>query len=204
MLHDRMAIVEQHAACIHGWKWKLTYRLRLLPHDQNTGGFYVCVLQKADNATTTSSTHTSTPTAGSAGTKRALSPSAEERDASAAKKERPSTPAEDASSTSTPAAVSAPAVPNAGTDKDDKKKKQDWSYREDPFSYAPESDPELQSIVKYFKLKESFPRDTILVRNEEGRVVRVAYFTNELVKVSRSMISRVREGNGRNEVHRES
>ena len=146
--------------------------MRLLPHDQNTGGFYVCVLEKAGSASTSTS----------AGTKRGLSPSAEDRDA---KKEKLYSDVF-ADPNSAPASGAATPIPSAAEiENGGRKKKQDWSYREDPFAYAPQDDTELESIHKYFKLKDSFPKETILVRNEEGKVVRVAYFTNQLVKVSR-------------------
>ena len=147
-----------------------------MPHDQNTGGFYVCVLQKASSGSASSTNaadadaEADVGASTSAGVKRALSPSAEDRDV-AAKKEKLAEAADE----SAPASGTATPIPTAATTAaegaEGKKRKQDWSYREDPFAYAPETDPELMSIVKYFKLKETFPRDTILVRNEEGKVV---------------------------------
>lgn len=172
---------------VSSWTDELNPRLRLLPHDQNTGGFYVCVLHKSESAAPAPAPSTSTSTAASASTssglKRALSPNAEDA-ARDTKKEKIASEGE-ASAPASGTATPTPAIPSAAEPDNNagKKKKQDWSYREDPFTYAPESDPELVSIVKYFKLKDTFPRDTILVRNEEGKVVRVAYFTNQLVKV---------------------
>lgn len=158
-------------------------RMRLLPHDQNTGGFFVCVLEKA-----------ATPSTGT-GIKRALSPSAtEDRDA---KKEKVET-TDDGAPAAVPASASgAPAQAASASNgkgksnarsikgRPTKKEQKDWSYREDPFSFAPADDPELETIIKYFKLKDTFPKETIMVRNEGGQVVRVAYLATPLVKVSR-------------------
>lgn len=165
--------------------------MRLVPHDQNTGGFFVCVLEKAALPLRNQAT--------GSGNKRALSPSADaDREA---KKEKVSTPTDeileaaasdvpepeaeqptpDVSIPATPAVDATSAIPSASNKF---KRRHDGSYREDPFAYASPEDTEVQSIVDFFRLKDSFPRGNVLVRNENRTLMRVAYLTNDVVKVS--------------------
>jgi multisite-specific tRNA:(cytosine-C5)-methyltransferase len=106
--------------------------MRLLPHDQNTGGFFVCVLEKV--------LFNGKPESDAVkAAKRAASPSTPEgaREGKKVKSDEAEPDAED------PEAVPVEAVAEAGSVM---KEKKDWSYREDPFSYVDSANPELESI----------------------------------------------------------
>ncbi|WRT64898.1 uncharacterized protein IL334_001837 [Kwoniella shivajii] len=142
--------------------------MRLLPHDQNTGGFFVCVLEKAgsssstnnaEEATTSSLKRSATSPAPSGETKRAREKSPEP--------EVPVTPAE-----TTPAPSAKPG----------KKEKRDLTFKEDPLSYVSPEHEEVKSIIERFKFKDTFPRDNLMVRNEYGDPLRTIYMTNDIVK----------------------
>jgi multisite-specific tRNA:(cytosine-C5)-methyltransferase len=108
--------------------------MRLLPHDQNTGGFFVCVLEKEAAPAETSST------------KRAASPSTLEG-APDGKKTR----ADETEVAIDETAVVASEPKDAAGEVTEpvvaaKKEKKDWSYKEDPFSFVDAANPELDSI----------------------------------------------------------
>lgn len=110
--------------------------MRLLPHDQNTGGFFVCVLEKVIYGTDAEKSNAG---------KRAASPSTPEggREVKKVKAEETEAVPEADEEADEPAdAEGEKAAEGAG-----KKEKKDWSYREDPFSYVDPSSPELQSIL---------------------------------------------------------
>lgn len=106
--------------------------MRLLPHDQNTGGFFVCILEKLGRPSEPSemtSTATNLPPvqpldnvmiadeSGSSSLKRAAAPSMPTTDSAT---KRPKT--------------------------EQRKPKRDLGFKEDPYSFLDPSNPELQSI----------------------------------------------------------
>lgn len=144
--------------------------LRLLPHDQNTGGFYVCVLEKkaapeapAANATKVEKVDiASLPTPdeviaidekGSLPLKRAASPSAE-----------------------------AAAAPKKLRSEATKKEKRDLQFREDPFSFVDPTHAEIDVLKEWFQLQATFPENNLLVRNEYGNPLRTMYIVNDTIK----------------------
>lgn len=147
----------------------LEHCLRLLPHDQNTGGFFVCVLEKkaepsavpegtaivdVDSLPEPAEVETMDEK-GAQSLKRAASPTiASEPDA---KKSKP-------------------------TGKAEKKKKPDLSFREDPFSFVDPAHEEVQSVAKWFSLHDNFPSSNLLVRNEYGNPLRTMYVVNDVIK----------------------
>ncbi|WOO79748.1 Multisite-specific tRNA:(cytosine-C(5))-methyltransferase trm4b [Vanrija pseudolonga] len=146
--------------------------LRLLPHDQNTGGFFVCVLEKKitpdvvapdavrvniDELPEAEEGVEAIDDKGALSLKRQLSPSVEAAEVAAKK-----------------------AKVEAGTAT--KREKRDLAFREDPFSFVDPNHTEVESIVQWFQLKDSFPRDKLLVRNEYGNPLRTMYIVNDVVK----------------------
>lgn len=144
--------------------------LRLLPHDQNTGGFFVCVLEKAAEPSASTSAPKvdidslpepgdveATDEKGTLSLKRALSPSAEGAETETKKAKVPG------------------AAPR-------KKERPDLGFREDPFSFIDPAHAEVGIIVNWFGLNESFPRNNLLVRNEYGNPLRTIYIANDMVK----------------------
>jgi multisite-specific tRNA:(cytosine-C5)-methyltransferase len=118
--------------------------MRLFPHDQNTGGFFVCVLEKAGAVEAKAETTAPVPSppaveeppiveeaivadeTGTSTLKRAVSPSAE-AGPEVAKKTKQEV--------------------KKDTKKEEKSKKRDGSWKEDPFSYVDVDHKEVGTIV---------------------------------------------------------
>ncbi|ORY27062.1 S-adenosyl-L-methionine-dependent methyltransferase [Naematelia encephala] len=155
--------------------------LRLLPHDQNTGGFFVCVLEKAGSPSTTSN-------------KADLVQIEEILEIAAPASEvpepepAPTLPADvtvaDESGTATLKRAVSPSVPAGPEAKKPMKKKEkpDLGFREDPYSFVDRNNAEVQSCVGWFKLNDSFPVNNLLVRNAYGDPVRSLYMVNDIIK----------------------
>ncbi|EIW68806.1 hypothetical protein TREMEDRAFT_44583 [Tremella mesenterica DSM 1558] len=164
--------------------------LRLLPHDQDTGGFFVCVLQKADipQSSTIQVEDSVLPDVlpieanvadetGTSSLKRARSPVVEEPDAKRNKSDPPSAGSTD------PTVTTGAASSSKGQDQGRaKKEKRDLGFREDPYSYVKADNVEIGTLVDWFKLSETFPRGNLMVRNEYGDPLRTLYLTNDIVK----------------------
>ena len=174
------------------------FSMRLLPHDQDTGGFFVCVFQKANSKAVPTFSSVApvelipVPTldgvtvadeTGSSSLKRAASPSAVAETAPETKRVKPET-------------TGAKAAPG-----NQKKPKRDQTFKEDPFSFVDPKHDEVQSIVwveatldcaieltshksDWFLLDNEFRRDRLLVRNDYGDPLRTLYIVNDIVKVS--------------------
>lgn len=109
--------------------------MRLLPHDQDTGGFFVAVLERAGASQPSSLKRQASPVEGEAEIKRA--------------REKSPAPAELAEAEA--AAEAAPAVAKS-EDKAEKpvttkKEKRDNSFKEDPYSYVDPSRAEVKAIM---------------------------------------------------------
>jgi len=107
--------------------------MRLLPHDQDTGGFFVCVLQKAGLATEAPSVPVSP-------TKIPATPLLDDvtvaDDSGSSSLKRTASP-------STPAESSGVKKPK----QESKKQKRDLGFREDPYSFVDPKHEEVQSIT---------------------------------------------------------
>lgn len=144
--------------------------LRLLPHDQNTGGFFVCVLEKKAE-----------PTPVAAGTERVKIDELPQPDSVEAIDEKGATSLKrHASDDADDAASSSKKVKTATGAK--KKEKRDLSFREDPFSFVDPEHDEVKLISAWFGLSESFPRGNLVVRNDYGNPLRTVYIVNDAVK----------------------
>ncbi|EST08532.1 Phosphoribosyltransferase domain protein [Kalmanozyma brasiliensis GHG001] len=51
-------------------------------------------------------------------------------------------------------------------------------YKEDPFAYIPPSNDQVQACKKFFDLKDTFPLRNLLVRNEDHQPLRSVYLTS--------------------------
>lgn len=160
--------------------------LRLLPHDQNTGGFFVCVLEKKG---------TSEPTVVPASSlvKREVKSKFEEpkaaeatapmaEDKSDEKEEAPAVPAKRELSPSAEESEAKKLKSDAPQEPQDKKAKRDLAFREDPFGFVDPSHPELETVKAWFGMTPDFPAENLLVRNEYGNPLRTIYIVNDLVK----------------------
>jgi multisite-specific tRNA:(cytosine-C5)-methyltransferase len=185
-----------------GQELNLDRCMRVCPHDQNTGGFFVAVLEKDDgtdmeiaegmalgmvramakkdaNKETTSSSDSATA-------KRTLSPALEEP---ASKRLKADAVADDAfvSGTVTPLPVGDDAISGGEASAADDKRQEVGTpggapYREDPMVYVDRSDAQIQSIVSFFGLSNKFDDRNLLVRNKDALPLRSVYLTSTSVR----------------------
>lgn len=135
--------------------------LRVYSHQQDTGSFFIAVLEKKATEAVikeTKPTATEIETETTEGqVKRAVSPSAQsERPQKRVKKDEPTA--------------------------EKGQVKPDSTFREDPFSYMEENDDEVKGMVDYYKFHESFPKHNLLVRNPNQQAGRTIYLTSNLVR----------------------
>lgn len=145
----------------------LEHCLRLLPHDQNTGGFFVCVLEKKAE-----------PSAVPEGTAIVDVDALPEPDEVETMDEKGGQSLKRAAS---PSAADEPETKKAKPDAK-KKKKPDMSFHEDPFSFVDPQHDEVKSVIRWFDLQDTFPRSNLLVRNEYGNPLRTMYIVNDVIK----------------------
>ncbi|XP_047587847.1 RNA cytosine C(5)-methyltransferase NSUN2 isoform X2 [Lutra lutra] len=162
--------------------------LRILPHHQNTGGFFVAVLVKKS-----SMPWNKRPP------KIQGEPLVEPREPV---RSRPAHPAEGAAVDPTEP-ESKPAcgtddtditersenVENSGSKKDGvcgpppSKKMKLFGFKEDPFVFIPEDDPLFPPIQKFYALDPSFPKMNLLTRTTEGKKRQLYMVSKELRNV---------------------
>ncbi|KAH8097118.1 cytosine-5--methyltransferase [Cristinia sonorae] len=58
----------------------------------------------------------------------------------------------------------------------------DIHFKENPYTFISPNDPIIQSCISKLNLKPEFPAHNVLVRNPEGDAVRSLYMTNDIVK----------------------
>lgn len=163
--------------------WHLDRCIRVYPHMQNTGAFFVTVLEKK-----------STPEAVSLapGMARAMeSMAAQPDEAPSAKRSADEEPEHEAKRAKQDETVpDIVPVDKHRMDRDAKRRAQladapigagGMPYREDPFVYVHPSNAEVQSCVKWFGLHD-FPVANLLVRNSERVPLRSVYLTSNTVR----------------------
>ncbi|XP_032325692.1 RNA cytosine C(5)-methyltransferase NSUN2 isoform X1 [Camelus ferus] len=176
----------------------LEHCLRILPHHQNTGGFFVAVLMKKCSMPWN---------------KRPPKPQGESADPRAPLQPSPSDPT--VGSTSDPSELEGKTgtsdtemtertgnLENNGSKKDGvcglqvdlchphsllspppSKKMKLFGFKEDPFVFIPEDDPLFPPIQKFYALDPSFPKMNLLTRTTEGKKRQLYMVSKELRNV---------------------
>ncbi|KAH7924716.1 S-adenosyl-L-methionine-dependent methyltransferase [Leucogyrophana mollusca] len=169
--------------------------LRIYPHLQDTGGFFVAVLKKRPRDTAVS-LHASAkreadePVNILPETKKVK---LESEEATPAQNSSDVNDDEMTAPVDTPLNVPpvsnerrvAPAPPTSKpklVGGKDKITPADGSFKEMPYTFLPPDDPALQSCIEQLSFTTEFPTSNVLVRNPEGEAVRSLYLTNDLVK----------------------
>lgn len=163
--------------------WHLDRCIRVYPHMQNTGAFFVTVLEKKSAADTVSL---------APGMARAMeSMAAQHAEAPSAKRAADEEPEHEAKRVKQDETVPhIVPVDKHRMDRDAKRRAQladapigagGMPYREDPFVYVHPSNAEVQSCVKWFGLHD-FPVANLLVRNSECVPLRSVYLTSNTVR----------------------
>lgn len=174
--------------------------LRIYPHLQDTGGFFVCVLIKAEEtemvdhrgareefdraAEVVASTSTAEPV------KRTLddrspSPVPEQPESKRAKADDVVAIEED-TPVEPEAALSVAVVDDFDTSELPVEivgaGKVNAQFKEEPFTYLADDDEQVKLCIDFFDLSPSFAADSMLVRNATGEALRTIYFTSPLVR----------------------
>ncbi|KDQ22272.1 hypothetical protein PLEOSDRAFT_1059847 [Pleurotus ostreatus PC15] len=148
----------------------LTRCIRIYPHLQDTGGFFVAVLQKRQQ--------------GGPDTKERKREAAEPSDVPDAKKPRLAQETEGAIDVDAQPVQPIVAAEPAGseTPEEGDSKPISYDFKENPYTFLSSKDPILTSCINRLKLTDGFPASNILVRNPGGDAVRSLYLTNDIVK----------------------
>lgn len=184
--------------------------MRIYPHLQDTGGFFITVLEKKaefkaknenepkqtnqangasdDAATATTAAETKPEDASAPEEKKEDEPM---DDASPAASKRPleteedaEQPAKKAKTAEESSAATTPApAPAAATEREDRpgKPKRNGPI-EEPFKYLDPSHPVIQNIKDFYRLSSRFPTNRYMVRNEMGEPAKAIYYTTALTR----------------------
>ncbi|KAF7348468.1 S-adenosyl-L-methionine-dependent methyltransferase [Mycena venus] len=169
--------------------------LRIYPHLQDTGGFFVAVLERASTNTSPEGVPVAAP---SRENKREADEAAEIPESKKPRLDDATEVEDDAeASVQTDVVAAVPAetkAKNPAPQKAGKQKKGEGggSFKENPYTYLPPDDPSVLSCVSRLHLTPAFPSANILVRTPPGDAdadaaapvpVRNLYITNDLVKL---------------------
>ncbi|GAA5984685.1 hypothetical protein JCM10908_003459 [Rhodotorula pacifica] len=184
----------------------LEHCLRLYPHLQDTGAFFVCVLVKkaeegeaapaptaAETAETPAATKEEVAVSVAEKRERASSPSRPEGEPEAKKvkqdgEEAPSTAAAATAPAEMQVDANATAISSAAsTPKPEAKKEHILGagrpFNEEPYIYLPGlEDDQVQLIKDFFDISDDFPFNELLVRNASGAPLRSIYLTSQLTR----------------------
>ncbi|KAF9493772.1 S-adenosyl-L-methionine-dependent methyltransferase [Pleurotus eryngii] len=168
---DPVKLTEGHWPPPNAVDLNLTRCMRIYPHLQDTGGFFVAVLQKKQKA--------------EPDTKERKREATEPSDVPEAKKPRLIEENEDEDKIDVD--VAAQVVEDAQADgqktpEEGDSKAISYDFKENPYTFLSSKDPILISCIKRLKLTDDFPASNILVRNPGGDAVRSLYLTNDIVK----------------------
>ncbi|CAL1709673.1 unnamed protein product [Somion occarium] len=167
--------------------------LRIYPHLQDTGGFFVAVLQKSPGPLVEASALGSLEGKRQANAVEGLETSEVKKPKLSVGDVEPEANDGDDDAMlqdSQEGTESAPAIPSepraAASEKMKGKAKAkeggDIHFKENPYTFMTSDDPIVQACITKLNLKSDFPVSNILVRNPAGDPVRSLYLTNDLVK----------------------
>ncbi|KAL5521818.1 NCL1 [Sanghuangporus sanghuang] len=150
--------------------------VRVYPHLQDTGGFFVAVLQRRDpspRAIPPPKPEVKRPieAQGSNGTK--SRPAAEERAAKKAKLLHNEVEFKDAEW---------PPTVDARVEEEPVTTEIVGTFKEDPYTFVSPNDSIVQSCVEKMILSDTFPRSNLYVRNAAGTPIRSLYLVNDMVR----------------------
>ncbi|KAJ4478180.1 S-adenosyl-L-methionine-dependent methyltransferase [Lentinula aciculospora] len=150
--------------------------MRIYPHLQDSGGFFVAVLERK-------STELKTPA--QARERKRMAENVEPLEPGTKKPRLESEP----ESSSIPVDLTTDIVDQPATDEGggggangSGNGSGNGSFKEMPYTFLSPLDPTLLSCISRLRLTPEFPSSNVLVRNPEGDVVRSMYLTNDLIK----------------------
>ncbi|QRV81856.1 hypothetical protein RhiJN_09871 [Ceratobasidium sp. AG-Ba] len=141
--------------------------LRIYPHLQDSGAFFVAVLEKKPKMPGTTSSMATKRTADLA-----IDPSDSSTEVNASKRQKTTEqPGDDPDPTTL-------AVENSPTAKTGKGS----SFKELPYTFLSDGSEHLEQCLNDLKIKPSFPSANLFVRNPDGEVLRQIYLCNDAVR----------------------
>ncbi|OAX37510.1 S-adenosyl-L-methionine-dependent methyltransferase [Rhizopogon vinicolor AM-OR11-026] len=182
-------IAETHWPPVNAESLQLQHCMRIYPHLQDTGGFFVAVLEKKSRqnsyvnvATKRDAEEADVAVPEAKKVKLDLSVTPGSQDVSI-----PPTPMseDDGSRPVVSDTVETEAQDSSKMEKTllrGKSKISDPSFKEMPYTFLEPYDPALISCIDQLHLTADFPSSNVLVRNPAGDAVRSFYLTNDLVK----------------------
>ncbi|KAG9218231.1 hypothetical protein CCMSSC00406_0005912 [Pleurotus cornucopiae] len=166
---DPVKLTEGHWPPSNAAGLNLTRCMRIYPHLQDTGGFFVAVLQKKQKA--------------ESDTKERKREATEPSDVPDAKKPRLTEESEDQIDVDVAVQLTEDAQRDGQkTPEEGDSKTISYDFKENPYTFLSSKDPILISCINRLKLTDDFPASNILVRNPGGDAVRSLYLTNDIVK----------------------
>ncbi|KAF9561390.1 cytosine-5--methyltransferase [Agrocybe pediades] len=173
-------------------KLNLDRCLRIYPHLQDTGGFFVAVLQKSAKPASASTNQTleRKRDAESLNDNDNNGPESKRLRLSELPSEDTPTPVDPVTSEATKSSEASQAAPIAETTaqktQPEKKVKDKSSgnggFKENPYTFVSPDDPTLRSCIERLHINDDFPSSNVLVRNPEGDAARSLYLANDIVK----------------------
>ncbi|XP_055965027.1 RNA cytosine C(5)-methyltransferase NSUN2 isoform X1 [Sorex fumeus] len=161
--------------------------LRILPHHQNTGGFFVAVFVK--KAAMPWNRRAPKPQGGTGEPRTCVQPSPAEPTAAPQEATGPSEPDPEPGMPDAGVSASPESAESDGARRDGvcgpppSKKMKVFGFKEDPFVFIPEDDPLFPPIQKFYALDPSFPRMNLLTRTTEGKKRQLYMVSKELRNV---------------------
>ncbi|KAJ7201628.1 S-adenosyl-L-methionine-dependent methyltransferase [Mycena pura] len=158
--------------------------IRVYPHLQDTGGFFVAVLERTvvdppEVSPTQKKRDADEEVIEVPDSKRArLDAGVEDMEVVMANEAAADTPPE----TQTIPTMLVGPVPKTSLPTPKKKGEGGGSFKENPYTFLPADDPTIVSCIDRLHLTSDFPSGNVLVRNPEGEAARALYITNDLVK----------------------
>ena len=180
--------------------------IRVYAHQQDTGGFFISILEKKSefkakpesepkNAVSDSipTVSTAPPTPNSEATTAGLKRGADELDNDLEQAKSPKkvklepeiSTVEDVQDKDTPKSVEAPVAdskPDTTSQAPPQQRTRGGQQFEEPFKYISGDHPQVQSVESFYKLSPRFPRDRFMVRNAQGEPAKTIYYTSALIR----------------------
>jgi multisite-specific tRNA:(cytosine-C5)-methyltransferase len=154
----------------------LNHCLRVYPHLQDSGGFFVAVLQRKNRPFMQTVQQER---------KRGAESPVPPPEAKKLKKDDDIAPIADSLlNEENPSVVDTEASASEDQTKteDSKPRPPDANFKENPYTYLQPDDPNVQTCIKQLHLTPEFPSSNVLVRNPDGDGIRALYLTNDIVK----------------------
>jgi multisite-specific tRNA:(cytosine-C5)-methyltransferase len=188
----------------------LEHCIRVYPHLQDTGGFFIAILEKLDDikiaqvqnpenvakaqrshtdAETTTDSSIPTPAENVIEADATKTESADDASDAAPLKRKleESEDTEAPKKAKTQDTVATPEKKPATNGSAARLKPENQSQAKEFFEYLPSDDPTIANIMEFFGIDDRFPRDRFMVKNKEGLSLNKIYYTSDLAKTILSL-----------------